>query len=238
MDGPGVSIDVPLEGVLRLRLNRPEKRNAVDRPLVTALLDALDGIDAGAIVLGSHGPAFCSGLDLSLEPTERVEVSDLLYELCERIVTLPVPVVAAIGGPAVGGGAQLAIASDLRVAGPQAQIRLAGPGHGLAVGAWGLPSLVGRGRAMDLCLSMRPVSADEALRIGLADRLDENPEGVATNLAGELARLDRPAAARIKRIVGGCAGLLEALRRERRENREAWSGDIADPGRGAGHVDA
>ena len=188
--------DEPAEGVLRLRMDRPAKRNAVDRELAEALLEAFDGPDAAVVVLGSSGPeAFCAGLDLSLEAPERVAVSDLLYELYERMLTSPAPVVAAIAGPAIGGGAQLAIASDLRVAGPNARIRFAGAGHGLAVGAWGLGSLVGRGRAMDLCLSMREVSADEAAAIGLVDRVADDPDAAALRLATQVTRLDRAAVA-------------------------------------------
>ena len=67
----------------------------------------------------------------------------------------PVIIIASIHGAAVGAGAQLAVASDLRIGSPPARFRFAGPGHGLAVGAWGLPSLVGRGRAAEICLSMR-----------------------------------------------------------------------------------
>ena len=121
--------DEPVEGVLRLRMDRPAKRNAVDRELVDALLEAFASPDPAVVILGSSGPeAFCAGLDLSLGADERVAVSDLLYELYERMLTSPAPVVAAIGGPAIGGGAQLAIASDLRVAGPNAQdpVRRAG----------------------------------------------------------------------------------------------------------------
>ena len=221
--------DEPAEGVLRLRMDRPAKRNAVDRELVEALLEAFDGPDAAVVVLGSTGPeAFCAGLDLSLEaPDERAAVSDLLYELYERMLTSAAPVVAAIAGPAIGGGAQLAIASDLRVAGPNARIRFAGAGHGLAVGAWGLGSLVGRGRAMDLCLSMREVSADEAAAIGLVDRVADDPDAAALRLATQVTRLDRAAVARVKRLVAS-DDLLESLRRERRENAAAWSGEIPE----------
>jgi enoyl-CoA hydratase/carnithine racemase len=220
--------DEPAEGVLRLRMDRPAKRNAVDRELAEALLDAFDGPDAALVLLGSTGPeAFCAGLDLSLDAPERAAVSDLLYELYERMLTSPVPIVAAIAGPAIGGGAQLAIASDVRVAGPNARIRFAGAGHGLAVGAWGLGSLVGRGRAMDLCLSMREVTADEAAAIGLVDRVADDPDAAALLLAAQVTRLDRAAVARVKRLVAS-DDLLESLRRERRENAAAWSGEIPE----------
>jgi enoyl-CoA hydratase len=220
--------DRPAPGVLRLRLDRPERRNALDRPLLEALLDAFAAPEEAVVVLGSTTPeAFCSGADLRLEDAERAEVSDLLYALYGRLTSSDAIVVAALDGPAVGGGAQLAIAADLRVAARTARIRLAGPGHGLAVGAWGLPSLVGRGRAMDLCLTMRPVDAEEALRIGLVDRVaDDAAAAAALELAAELARLDPAAAARVKRVAWASARALDALEVERAENRAAWSGSM------------
>lgn len=228
-------IDQPADGVLRFRLNRPGQLNAIDRPLVAALLEAFERPQARSIVLGSSTPrAFCAGADLNLEDAERTEVSDLLYELYERMVTLPIPIVVAVRGPAVGAGTQLAVAGDLRVVGPEATLRVAGPGHGLAVAAWGLPSLVGRGRALDLCLTMRPVAAQEALSIGLADRIEEVPEDAAVDLASALAGLDPAAAGRVKRVAGWTSRYLEALREERLANREAWSGSVTPlmpPGR-------
>jgi enoyl-CoA hydratase/carnithine racemase len=229
--------DRPSDGVLRLRLNRPDRLNAVDMSIVNSLLTAFDAVDARAIVLGSTTRrAFCSGADLDLEDEERARVSDKLYELYEKMVRLPVPIVAAIEGHAVGAGAQLAVAADLRVAGPEAKIRVPGPGHGLAVASWGLPSLVGRGRAMDLCLTMRAIDAQEALTIGLVDRVEEDPGGAAVSLASSFAELDTAAAGRVKRMVAGASGYLEALREERAGNRETWSGSVAalssQPGKG------
>jgi enoyl-CoA hydratase/carnithine racemase len=219
--------DRPAPGVLRLRLDRPECRNALDRPLLEALLDAFAAPAEPVVVLGSTTPeAFCAGADLRLEDAERAQVSDLLYALYGRMTASDAIVVAALDGPAVGGGAQLAIAADLRVAARTARIRLAGPGHGLAVGAWGLPSLVGRGRAMDLCLTMRPVDADEALRIGLVDRVADDAGEAALALAAELAALDPAAAARVKRVAWASARALDALAVERNENRAAWSGSM------------
>ncbi len=81
---------------------------------------------------------------------------------------------------------------------------------------------------MDLCLTMRPVSTDEAMVIGLIDRVSDDPDAAALELATQLAGLDRGAVTRVKRLVSETAGLLEALRRERRENVAAWSGDIPE----------
>ena len=229
--------DRPASGILRLRLNRPDRLNALNTPLVNALITAFESVEERAVILGSSTPqAFCSGADLDLEDAERARTSDLLYELYEKMVKLPVPIVVALDGHAVGGGAQLAIAGDLRIAGPETKIRVARPGHGLAVAAWGLPSLVGRGRAMDLCLTMRSVGAEEALAIGLVDRIEQVPDEAAVDLASALARLDPDAVGRVKRIVTEASGYFDALREERSGNRESWSGSVAalSPRRGEG----
>ncbi|MGF1471141.1 MAG: enoyl-CoA hydratase/isomerase family protein [Rubrobacteraceae bacterium] len=220
-------VDRPAENVLRLRLNRPDRRNAVNEAMVNALMAAFDGVVERVVVLGSSTPeAFCAGADLDLGDEERAAVSDLLYELYEKMVRLPVPIIVALEGYAVGAGIQLAVAGDLRVAGAGAKLRVAGPGHGLAVAAWALPSLVGRGRALDLCLTMRPVGAEEALSIGLVDRLDQNPEAAAVELASEISRLDPEAVGRVKRVVGETSGYRDALREERSSNRADWSGSV------------
>ena len=219
--------DRPAAGVLRLRFDRPERRNALDRSIVQALLDAFAEREEPVVLLGSTTrDAFCAGADLRLADDERAAVSDLLYELYGRMTVCDAIVVAALDGPAVGGGAQLAIAADLRVASPGARIQVAGPGHGLAVAAWALPSLVGRGRAMDLCLTMRPVGAEEALRIGLVDRLADDAAAAGLALATELAELDAAAAARVKRVAWASALALDALEDERAGNRAAWSGSM------------
>jgi enoyl-CoA hydratase len=231
----GLRVDRPLPGVLRLRLDRPERRNALDRPLVEALLEAIEGAQEPVVVLGSTSPeAFCAGADLRLADDERAAVSDLLYALYARMTSSDAIVVAALRGAAVGGGAQLAIAADLRVASPGAHVRVAGPGHGLAVAAWGLPSLVGRGRAVDLCLTMRPVDAIEALRIGLVDRLADDAEAGALELAQELAALDPAAAARVKRVAWAASRALEALEDERAGNEASWSGSMQAGGAARG----
>lgn len=227
--GSGSSLRVERrdDGVMGLWLDRPAKRNALDRALVTGLADAFGDRDARVFVLGSSEPgAFSAGADLDLADGERAQVSDLLYRLYERMLRSPAPIVAALSGPAVGGGAQLALACDLRVGGPDARLRFVGPGHGLAIGAWGLPSLVGRGRAAELCLTMRPVDAEEALALGLLDRVEPDPRAAALDLAAGFARLDPAAVARIKAVVGTASNVLEALEEERVGNLEAWSGAV------------
>jgi enoyl-CoA hydratase len=239
MKGTGELLtDRPSKDVLRLRLNRPEQLNAINLSLVNALISAFDSVDARAVVLGSSTPqAFCSGADLDLEDAERARVSDLLYELYEKMVKLPVPIVVAIDGHAVGAGVQLAIAGDLRVAGPQTKMRVAGPGHGLAVAAWGLPSLIGRGRAMDLCLTMRPIDAQEALAMGLVDHIEQDPDGAAIDLASAFARLDPDAVNRVKRVVTEASGVFDALREERSGNSVTWSGSVTALSLGDGERD-
>jgi enoyl-CoA hydratase len=225
---PRVRLESPEDGVLALWLDRPEKRNALDDRMVSELLQALRAGDARALVLGSSDSrCFCAGADLGLEDEERARLSDRLYELYERMVRLPAPIVVALEGAAVGGGAQLAIAADLRVAAPSASLRFVGPGHGLAVGAWALTGLVGRGRAVDLCLTMRPVDAREAFEAGLVDRIDADPKRAALEIAANIAQLDPGATRRVKSIVHRATGTLAALAEERRGNRTSWSGAVA-----------
>ena len=229
---PRVRLERPEDGVLALWLDRPEKRNALDDRMVSELLQALRWEGVRAIVLGSaDSRCFCAGADIGLTDEARARLSDRLYELYERMVRLPAPIVVALEGPAVGGGAQLAIAADLRVAAPSASLRFVGPGHGLAVGAWALTGLVGRGRAADLCLSMRSVDAREALEAGLVDRIDADPKRAAVELATSIARLDPGAIHRVKSIVHQASSTLGALAEERRGNRASWSGALTAVGR-------
>lgn len=214
------------DGVGAFWLDRPQKRNALDRALVEALIDALSADRWRAVVLGTTDPrGFCGGADLSLADEDRARVSLRLYDLYRLMTSLPAPIVVAVEGPAVGGGAQLAIAGDLRIGDARAMFRFPGPGHGLAVGAWGLPSLVGRGRALDLCLTSRDVGADEALRIGLLDRVEDDPRSAALELAGRIARLDGRAVERVKRVVRSSSGLEAALALEAAGNA-SWTGAV------------
>jgi enoyl-CoA hydratase/carnithine racemase len=151
-------------------------------------------------------------------------VSRDLYRLYQIMRSTPAIIIVALSGHAVGGGAQLVVASDFTVAAPDATIRFRGPGHGIAVGAWALPGLVGRARAIDLALSMRTVSAEEALEIGLIQRIDPNPLAYAISLAEEITSLSPSAVAAVKRIVG-IPDPFQALAAERDHN-ESWDGAV------------
>ena len=214
----------PGEALLLMERDRPDRHNAVDAVMVAELADAFESPGARIVVLGAsrHGQ-FCSGADITISDEERIEVSDRLHDLYERMIKSPAIIIAAVGGPAVGGGAQLAVASDLRIVAPDAYFRFVGAGHGLAVGAWALPSLVGRGVAFELCTSMRRVGAEEAVRIGLASSMADDPTTAAVKLGSQLAVLDAAALERIKLLVNR-AELLDALRAERAGNRQSWDG--------------
>jgi enoyl-CoA hydratase len=224
MPHPFVLVERGAAGYVRVLLARPERRNALDIGMTRALLDAFYAERNAPVLIESADPGvFCAGADLTVPEVDRAEVSDLLYDLYEVIVTRPGPVIAVVGGPAVGGGAQLAGAADLRIAGPGGRFRWTGPpGRGLAVGAWLLPSLVGRGAAMELTMTGRWVESAEALRIGLVNRVDEEPGQLAAVLARGLLERGADAVGAVK-LIASADGLLDRLHAERAANRAAWA---------------
>jgi len=212
-------------GFRTILIDRPATRNSIDRAVADGLREAIVGAPEASVVIGSTDPrAFSAGADLDLDDAERASVSDSLYALYQEMRASPRIIIAALSGSAVGGGAQLMIASDIRIAAADLVVRFMGPGHGLAVGAWGLPSLIGRGRALDLCLSMRPVLADEALAMGLIDRLAEDPLPEAIDYAAHVARLDSGAVRTLKRVVG--LSVADGALAEERAHNATWDGSI------------
>jgi enoyl-CoA hydratase len=182
--------------VTTVLLNRPEARNAVDGPTAVALADAFRAFDAdpgaAVAVLGGVGPAFCAGADLRSIGTDRgnhlTPVADGDAPMGPTRMTLSKPVIAAVSGHAVAGGLELALWCDLRVADTTAVFGVFCRRWGVPLidgGTVRLPRLIGHSRAMDLILTGRPVDADEALAIGLANRLV--PAGEALPAAQELA---------------------------------------------------
>jgi enoyl-CoA hydratase/carnithine racemase len=226
MPHPHLNVETSPAGYRWLRLSRPERRNALDVNLLRAVTEALAAEREVPVLLASTDPrVFCAGADLTITDTERAAVSDLVYDCCETIVTRPGPVIAVVTGPAVGGGAQLAAAADLRIAGPGARLRWTGPpGLDLAVGAWLLPELVGRAAATEIVLTGRWVEAAEALALGLVNRVCDDPEPVAAGIAADLARSGPRAGAKAVMAAGG---LLDRMQAERAANRSAWARVLA-----------
>jgi enoyl-CoA hydratase len=160
--------------VASLTLHRPEKRNALNIELCHQLRDGVraalaDG--ARVLVLTGSGASFCSGADLDVVYTG--EFRDALYEMLHAVTDGPVTVIAAVNGPAIGAGTQLALAADLRIAAPTAVFGVPTARLGLAVDPWTirrLALLAGNGLARRLLLACEQLSAEQALAGGLVDR--------------------------------------------------------------------
>jgi enoyl-CoA hydratase len=188
--------------VMTVLLNRPEVRNAVDGPTAAALADAFrvfeSDDEALVAVLAGVGPAFCAGADLKAIGTERGNRPAPGGDgpMGPTRMTLAKPVIAAVAGHAVAGGLELALWCDLRVADSTAVFGVFCRRWGVPLidgGTFRLPRLIGQSRAMDLILTGRPVDAEEAYRIGLANRLVPAGEAraAAEELAAEIARFPR-----------------------------------------------
>ena len=205
-----------------LTLNRQGRRNAVSSELGGEICRAAGQLAADpsvrVVVLTGAGGAFCAGLDLNELGDSGTNFDG---RFIEAVRDLPQPTIAAIEGPAVTGGLELALACDIRIA--AASARLADtharvgvlPGSGASVL---LQRLIGYGRAMEMSLSGRFVGAAEAERWGLVNRMvDSDALGAAVELAGQIAANDAGAVTRIKRLIrdGADFGVAEALVRER-----------------------
>lgn len=180
--------------VTTIILSRPEARNAVDGPTAAALADAFREFDqdpeAAVAVLYGEGGTFCAGADLKAIGTERGNrvASEGDGPMGPTRMRLGKPVVAAVAGHAVAGGLELALWCDLRVAEEDAVFGVFCRRWGVPLidgGTVRLPRLVGTSRAMDMILTGRPVTASEAVEMGLANRLA--PTGQARETAEELA---------------------------------------------------
>lgn len=190
-----MSVHVETTGaVTTVIIDRPETRNAVDGPTAALLADAFRDFDAdegqSVAVLTGAGGTFCAGADLTAVGTDRGNqvTADDDGPMGPTRMRLSKPVIAAVEGYAVAGGLELAIWCDLRVVADDAVFGVFCRRWGVPLidgGTVRLPRLVGTGRALDLILTGRPVAADEALRIGLADRVV--PSGSTRRRAEELA---------------------------------------------------
>jgi enoyl-CoA hydratase/carnithine racemase len=193
-------IETTIEGrVAFVTLDRPGRRNALTPDGLDALEAAIEACETPVICLRGEGPAFCAGADLDvvaeLDREEAAAFAERGQGAAKTIEDSPAVVIAAIDGAARGGGVELALACDLRVASPEATFAETGVRLGL-FGAWGgtvrLPRIVGEGNAMDLALSGRTVDSEAALRMGLVSRVTDEPAAVAREVAAnDPAALER-----------------------------------------------
>lgn len=187
------------DGIGHLELNRPEVRNAINRELIDALHATLDAWserdDLRAVVLsGAGGKAFAGGADIAelKERTHREAFFGINQRLFQKLEDFPRPVIAAIDGYALGGGLELALACDLRVASKGAKVGMPEVSLGIfpgAGGTWRLPRVVGLGHAKELIFTGRILDADEAFAYGLFERLvDTDALSIARDIAHQIAR--------------------------------------------------
>ena len=224
-------VDTDDTGVVTISINRPDRMNALDAPTVTALIELITGHgtdpDTRVIVLAGEGPAFTTGADLQAiaeagddAPTPD-QTMDNAAALVRAVLTTPVPVIAAVNGPAAGVGVSLALASDLVLMSEDAYLLFAFTNIGLmpdGAASVLLPAQVGRSVASRMLLRGDAVPAAEAKQVGLA--IDVLPSGelraAAAKTARRLARGPRRALELTKKAVTGAtlAELDAALARE------------------------
>ncbi|MBV0902163.1 enoyl-CoA hydratase/isomerase family protein [Haloarcula salina] len=193
------------DGVCVLTLDRPDQRNALTRAALRDLEAAVDDATAPVLYLHGAGEAFCAGADLDVVRDLDADGAEAFAALGQRVArtleTYDGAVVAGIDGAARGGGVELALACDIRVATPDATLAETGVKLGL-FGAWGgtarLPAIVGAGEALDIALSGRTLDAGDALRMGLVSRVTDDPRAVADELAAVDERALRALKARMR----------------------------------------
>lgn len=220
-------------------VDRPEAKNALDHATIAELADAIDeanrDVSVRAAVLTAAGHTFVSGGDLRElrgreSPQDAERFSELGWHLCRALGELPFPVVCALPGPAIGGGAELALACDMRVADVRAKIAFKQVRMGVTT-AWGtvprLVAAVGAGMAARLLYTAQEIGAAEAKLLGLVDEVTENGLARTTAIAWaeDVAQGSPQAVADMKRLVREATAAAPEVRAlERQLFVDTWSG--------------
>ncbi|HEX5608977.1 MAG TPA: enoyl-CoA hydratase/isomerase family protein [Solirubrobacterales bacterium] len=204
------SYSVDEQGVALIRLERPDARNALNTQMLAELLEHLGvarGDDAVRVLVFSSADqlGLSAGADVRerLDDEAKVARMQLFSDLYDQIVAFPKPTIAACHGDVVGGGAEIAVACDMRVGGSNLRMRFPGAALGAPVGPARLVTLCGLAAAKYLLLSSRTIGADEALRIGLVNRVAPAAatETSALELAAGVAAHPPEAVAQLKRML-------------------------------------
>jgi cyclohex-1-ene-1-carboxyl-CoA hydratase len=227
-----------------ITLNRPAQLNALNDALMDALGEALlvmdKDRDIGAIVITGSDKAFAAGADIAVMADWSymdVYQDQFITRNWETIRQVRKPVIAAVAGYAMGGGCELALACDIVIAAESAQFALPEIKLAMLPGAGGtqrLPRAIGKAKAMDMCLSARTLSAEEADRYGLVSRVvpDADLQAAALKLATQIAGYSAPALMAIKESVNRAweSSLSEGILFERRELHARFASTDAHEG--------
>jgi enoyl-CoA hydratase/carnithine racemase len=212
------SYDVDEAGVALLRLDRPEARNAMNTRMLEEMLGHLaaareDDAVRVLVISSTDHMGLSAGADVreELDAEGRVRRMELFARLYDELTGFPKPTVAACHGSCVGGGAEVAVACDLRVGGSNLRLRFPGGALGVPVGPARLATLCGLAVAKYLLLTAKEVGAEDALRWGLVHRVAPAPatEQQALNLAAAVAEHPPEAVARLKRMLHEWDGVEE-----------------------------
>ncbi|MEM7405317.1 MAG: enoyl-CoA hydratase [Pseudomonadota bacterium] len=237
------------EHVATLTLNRPEKLNAFTSDMLQGLVAALDECDARdevrAVILTGAGRGFCSGGDIGGMGAEqdnrphitKHRIASEIQAFPKRLARFEKPIMAAVNGPAAGGGMDLALACDFRVAGASARFAETYGKIGLLPGGGGayfLPRIVGKGRALELLLTAEFINAETALEIGLVNHVfpDDELMAEATRIATRIASMPPLSMRLIKRTVN------EGLESDMAASLDLVSSHIAITRSGPDHAEA
>jgi enoyl-CoA hydratase len=204
------SYSVDERGIALIRLERPRARNAINTQMLLELIEHLAvarGDEAVRVLVISSADhlGLSAGADVreDLDDEGKVRRMQLFADLYDAVVAFPKPTVAACHGDVVGGGAEIAVACDMRIGGSNLRMRFPGAALGVRVGPARLVTLCGLAVAKDLLLSSRTIGADEALRMGLVNRVAPaaSTEQAALELAAAVAAHPPEAVAHLKRML-------------------------------------